>query len=84
MHVSAACECVICCVRVLPVRERSRVTSTSKANERSYHVFYELCASNTEYAPEAVTSYRYLSMSGTTTAPGQDDAEEAPHRAAVV
>ena len=57
--------------------ERSRVTSTSKARERSYHVLYELCAGKTPWTgglpPEA---FNYLSLSGTTTIDGHDDAEE--------
>ena len=57
--------------------ERSRVTSTSKARERSYHVLYELCAGKTTYTnglpPE---SFHYLSLSGTTSIAGHDDSEE--------
>jgi len=56
--------------------ERSRVTSTSKANERSYHIFYMLVSGKTPHAPEAVEKYRYLSMSGCTTVPTWDDVEE--------
>ena len=57
--------------------ERSRVTSTSKALERSYHVLYELCAGNTPHTnglgPEA---FMFLSLSGTMTIAGHDDAAE--------
>jgi myosin-5 len=56
--------------------ERSRVTSTSKANERSYHILYMLVAGKTPHAPEAVDKYRYLSMSGCTTVPTWDDIKE--------
>ena len=56
--------------------ERSRVTSTSKERERSYHVFYELIAGKTPHAPDPVDSYYYLSLSGQTTCPDHDDAEE--------
>jgi myosin heavy subunit len=57
--------------------ERSRVTSTSKAKERSYHILYELVAGGTPHtqgkAPEA---FHFLSLSGTTTVDGHDDKEE--------
>ena len=73
---SDECEVVGAQVRTF-LLERSRVTSTSKAKERSYHVMYELVAGKTPHtegkSPEA---FRYLSLSGQTTCPGQDDAEE--------
>ena len=56
--------------------ERSRVTSTSKANERSYHILFMLVAGKTPHAPEAVDKYRYLSMSGCTTVPTWDYIKE--------
>lgn len=56
--------------------ERSRVTSTSKAKERSYHILYELVAGKTAHVPEVVDKYRYLSMSGCTEVPDHNDAEE--------
>jgi myosin heavy subunit len=69
-----ACEVVGAQVRTF-LLERSRVTSTSKALERSYHVFYELVAGKRD-APGPVESYHYLSLSGQTTCPDHNDAEE--------
>ena len=54
--------------------ERSRVTSTSKQRERSYHVLYELCAGKTVHTgAQPADAFRYLSLSGTTTIDGHDD-----------
>ncbi len=56
--------------------ERSRVTGTSKAKERSYHVLYQLVSAKTAHANEPITAYRYLSMSGCTSIEGIDDAAD--------
>ena len=52
--------------------ERSRVTSTSAAKERSYHVLFQVLAGG-GVAGLSVQGCRYLSMSGTTTIEGVDD-----------
>ena len=45
--------------------ERSRVTQTGKANERSYHVLYQV-VKGSPHCPEGIDKYRYLAMSGCT------------------
>ena len=73
---SDTCEVVGAQVRTF-LLERSRVTSTSKAKERSYHVLYELCAGATPYTSGlAAEKFTYLSLSGTTTIDGHDDKAE--------
>ena len=57
--------------------ERSRVTSTSKALERSYHVLYELCCGGTPHTHGHPPDYfYYLSLSGQIDCPRRDDEEE--------
>ena len=57
--------------------ERSRVTSTSKALERSYHVMYELCCGSTPHTHGKTPDFfNYLSMSGQLDCPGRVDADE--------
>ena len=74
VNFSDDCEVVGASVRTF-LLERSRVTSTSKERERSYHIFYELVSGKTVHAPDPVESYYYLSLSGTTTVPNHDDKE---------
>ena len=71
-----ACEVVGAQVRVF-LLERSRVTSTSKAKERAYHVMYQLCKGGTPHTSgQAPDYFHYMSMSGQVDCPGQNDAEE--------
>eukprot|EP00966_Prymnesium_polylepis_P016426 378710-Prymnesium_polylepis.1 len=56
--------------------ERSRVTSTLNANERSYHVMYQLVRGGTPHADGPAESHYYLSLSGCTEVAGMDDAAE--------
>ena len=73
---SDSCEVVGAQVRTF-LLERSRVTSTSKAKERSYHVMYELCAGKTAHTHgKPPDSFYYLSLSGQLDCPRHDDAEE--------
>ena len=70
------CEVVGAQVRVF-LLERSRVTSTSKAKERAYHVMYELvCGDSPHTRGRPVQDFNYLSMSGQTDCPRRVDAEE--------
>ena len=55
--------------------ERSRVTQTGKANERSYHVLYQV-VKGSPHCPEGIDKYRYLAMSGCTEIDGVDDVKE--------
>jgi myosin heavy subunit len=56
--------------------ERSRVTSASNAQERSYHAFYQLIKAGTQYiSPNDCKAHRYTAFPGTEIdSPGIDDA----------
>ncbi len=56
--------------------ERSRVTSTSSANERAYHIMYQVVLGNPDMLGMGVEKVRYLSMSGCTAIDGIDDKKE--------
>ncbi|KAL1511060.1 hypothetical protein AB1Y20_005884 [Prymnesium parvum] len=56
--------------------ERSRVTSTLNANERSYHVLYQLVRGGTAYTQGKAESFYYLNLSGCTEVVGMDDAAD--------
>ena len=56
--------------------ERSRVTSCINANERAYHVLYQVISGKSHTDALPVESFRYLSFSGCTTIDGVDDAKE--------
>ena len=55
--------------------ERSRVTSTNSANERAYHIMYQVVV-GTPLVGLPVDKVNYLSMSGCTTIDGVDDKKE--------
>ena len=57
--------------------ERSRVTSTSNEDERSYHAFYQLIKAGTQYiAPNDCKAHRYTAFPGTAIdSPGINDTE---------
>ena len=55
--------------------ERSRVTSTNSANERAYHIMYQVVI-GTPLVGLPVEKVNYLSMSGCTTIDGVDDKKE--------
>ena len=54
--------------------ERSRVTSSTFAHERSYHVLYQVATAYAE-CRLPLSGLHYLSMSGTTEVDGMDDAK---------
>jgi len=56
--------------------EKSRVTNTDAEKERSYHVFYQLVAGHPLMAGKSCQDFRTLSLSGTTTVPGVNDAAQ--------